>query len=101
MKDRVAILLDGGFVKKRLYSHLKRHALASDITQECESILQHPRLHDKVLFRVFFYDSPPFAGDANHPISGKKIRYAGEPTALRNLALLRDLDLRPDFAVRR
>lgn len=93
--------MDGGYVKKRLYSRLKRHPVGQDIEQECEAILQHPRIQGKVLFRVFFYDSPPFEGQATHPISGHRIHDRTEPTALRNQALLRDLDLRPDFAVRR
>ncbi len=101
MNDRVAILMDGGFVKRRLHSSLKRHATASDIATECACILQHPRLIGKVLFRVFFYDSPPYAGGATHPISRQQIRYSSEPTAARNSRLLHELDLQPDFAVRR
>lgn len=101
MGERAVILMDGGFVKKRLYGRLGRHATAADISAECQTILLHPRLAGKVLFRVFYYDSPPFEGASTHPISRQQIRYSTEPTAIRNAQLLRDLDLQPDFAVRR
>ena len=101
MTDRVVFLLDGGFVTKRLGKQLKRPPTAQDIDDLVKKILQDPNLSGKVLFRVFFYDSPPFQEKKTHPISRASVDYSKSATFKRNTAFFKDLDLTPNFAVRR
>ncbi|MBK7876463.1 MAG: hypothetical protein IPJ77_12050 [Planctomycetes bacterium] len=48
---RFALLLDGGFVAKRLEQRLSRAATAADIDSECARIAQHPALTGHELLR--------------------------------------------------
>src|SRR5262245_16956042 len=60
-----------------------------------------PSLAAASLFRVYFYDAPPFEGTGTNPISGAAINFSGTPQARQNQALLQSLELQPNFACRR
>jgi hypothetical protein len=68
MTDQVAILLDGGFVKKRLKLRLKRFPATADVVELSTTIMGHDRLKNASLFRVFFYDAPPYEGTSANPL---------------------------------
>lgn len=53
-----AILLDGGFVTKKLYERNGRAATAEDIEQECERLKALPCLAGYELLRIYHYDAP-------------------------------------------
>jgi uncharacterized LabA/DUF88 family protein len=97
----VALLLDGGFVKKKLEGRLQRFPSTRDVVSFCDELMQRPRLQQKDLFRVFFYDAPPLEGQTTNPIDGSVVQFSGTLQARRNRALLDSLELEPDFAVRR
>jgi uncharacterized LabA/DUF88 family protein len=99
--ENVAIFLDGGFVKIKLQKKLGRFPNASDVVTFCSSVMQQPRLKDSRLFRIFYYDAPPFEGSASNPFGGGKVNYSGTVTAKQNRGLIDALELQPDFAVRR
>lgn len=101
MPDNVVLLLDGGFVKKKLQVTLKAFPAASDIVSLCKDIMQKPRLQGKALFRVYYYDAPPLDGVTTHPLDGRTINFSATPQAAKNRALIDSLELEPDFAVRR
>jgi uncharacterized LabA/DUF88 family protein len=101
MAEKVAILLDGGFVKKRLIDQVGRFPLVSEVVAVGEAIMGHDRLKDKELFRVFFYDAPPFGGASTNPITGKVMDWTKTKESQQNQALLDALELEADFAVRR
>jgi uncharacterized LabA/DUF88 family protein len=101
MAEKIALLLDGGFVKKKLSERLKRFPVHQDILQLCQEILQKPRLADQDLFRIYYYDAPPHEGTARNPIDGSVVDFSNSPQASRNRALIDTLELQPDFAVRR
>lgn len=101
MDERIALLLDGGFVKKKLSDKLKRFPGHKDVLQLCGEILAKPRLTGKELFRIYYYDAPPLEGTAQNPIDGSVVDFSSSPQAARNRALLDTLELQPDFAVRR
>jgi uncharacterized LabA/DUF88 family protein len=101
MDERVALLLDGGFVKKKLTESLDRFPDYKDILGLCDSILQKPRLIGKPLFRIYYYDAPPLEGAATNPIDNSTVNFSNSPQAARNRALIDTLELQPDFAVRR
>jgi uncharacterized LabA/DUF88 family protein len=101
MPDNVVLLLDGGFVKKKLQATLKAFPKAQDVVQLCQDILQKPRLKDKALFRAYYYDAPPLEGVTAHPMDGSRIDFSATPQAAMNKALIDTLELESDFAVRR
>lgn len=63
MGERVAILLDGGFVKKKLYERLHHFPTVPDVVGLTSALMQQPRLQSKDLFRVYYYDAPPIAAN--------------------------------------
>jgi uncharacterized LabA/DUF88 family protein len=101
MADRVAVLLDGGFVKKRLERSLGRFPTTKDVVAVVGTITGHARLANHTLYRAFYYDAPPFEGEKHNPFTGAKESYAGNPIATANKALIDALEFEPDFAVRR
>ena len=101
MADRVAILLDGGFVKKKLHERLGRFPTVADIVGFSSTLMTQQRLQDARLFRAYYYDAPPFEGTARNPIDGAVLNFSATPQAAQNRALIDSLELQPDFAVRR
>jgi uncharacterized LabA/DUF88 family protein len=98
MPDRVAILLDGGFVKKKLGERLRRFPTVPDVVGLCQAVM---RLQGTNLFRIYYYDSPPLEGKATNPISGSVLSFSTTAQAAQNRALIDSLEMQPDFAVRR
>lgn len=101
MAHKVAILMDGGFVKKKLSQRHRRFPTVQDITGLAQQIMQNQLLRGKDLLRVYFYDAPPFEGTVVNPVDHTRTNFAVTPQARQNLNLLRDLELEPNFAVRR
>lgn len=101
MPEKVAILLDGGFVKKKLYQQNGHFATVLEVTNLCRDIMAHDYLKTGTLFRVYYYDAPPFEGTAKNPISGANLNFSATPQAAQNRSLIDSLELQPDFAVRR
>lgn len=101
MPDRVAILLDGGFVKKKLPQALGHFPTPNDVVSVSTSVMGKPRLAGLALYRVLYYDAPPYEGTSSNPISGTALNFAATPEARQNKALIDRLELEPDFAVRR
>lgn len=107
MADRTVILLDGGFVKKKLQERrreageLAPFPRTADVVELCRTIMAQPRLQGTELFRVLYYDAPPLAGEARNPLDGSSVDFSTTPAARRNRQLIDSLELEPDFAVRR
>jgi uncharacterized LabA/DUF88 family protein len=109
MAEKVALLLDGGFVKKKLVANAKAatknktrpFVTAADIMAFCGGLMEHARLSDKELFRIYYYDAPPYDGESKNPISGAPLNFSNTPEAARNRALIDSLELQADLAVRR
>lgn len=65
--NRFAILLDGGFLIKKLKGRLKRFPEAADIEKICDQAKSHPSLANISLLRVYFYHAPPAKGNLKDP----------------------------------
>ena len=50
---------------------------------------------------MYYYDAPPFEGQATNPLDGSVINFSTTSAASLNRALIDSLELQPDFAVRR
>lgn len=115
MAATVAILLDGGFVKKKLEA-IKRAALlvagqipapksvfptAHDVIDLTARIMSDPRLAGREIFRIYFYDAPPLDGVKMNPISRRPYNFGTHPTHALNKSLQDSLAHTADMAVRR
>jgi len=101
VNNEVALLLDGGFVTKRLRHRLKRLPGTEDVVQLVSEIMRHERLVESCVFRTYYYDAPPFSKDVTNPVDGSRVRLGATHGARENQSLLDSLELQPDFAVRR
>jgi len=98
--SRYAILLDGGFVIKKLQSSLKYFPSADDIEQACSRIRQHPALADHPLLRLYFYHAPPAREELYNPLDQSRLDLASTQIFRSHESLLDKLEMRPDFALR-
>jgi uncharacterized LabA/DUF88 family protein len=101
MPEKAAILMDGGFVKKKLQQESNRFPTAQDVLNLSKAIMAKPQLAGSSLFRIYFYDAPPIEGKATNPIDGAVVNFSTTLQSGQNQALLQSLELQPDFAVRR
>lgn len=101
MAHTAAVILDGGFVKKKLQASLRKFPTPDDIVALVEATMKKPRLTDAQVFRVFYYDAVPFEGRARNPVDGSLLNFSATPQARLNRQLIDSLELKPDFAVRR
>jgi uncharacterized LabA/DUF88 family protein len=102
VNPRFAILLDGGFVRKRLYDKLRQqHAMPADVMAECERIRQLPHFASHDLLRIYYYDSPPATKSLTHPGTGEKLALGETDTARRMTAFLDEIELSANVALRK
>lgn len=86
---RVAILVDGGFYLKRYKACYKQRFLnPSDAETVAKSLHKMVCRHakDQYLYRILYYDAPPFTGKAHNPITGKFIDFSKSDVAQFKLA---------------
>lgn len=102
-RKKIIIILDGGFVKKKLEKiHKTRSVTANMIEGLCKTeIMQRiPNPTECEIFRIYFYDAPPLEAVVQNPISNKSEKLGETLMASTNKALHRNLELTPNFAVR-
>jgi uncharacterized LabA/DUF88 family protein len=99
--DRVAVILDGGFVRKKLEAILATFPTASDFQNLVAQIMGKAPLAGMVLFRVYHYDSPPFRGSATNPLDGSVINFRASKWFRDHQSLLDSLEMEPNFSVGR
>jgi uncharacterized LabA/DUF88 family protein len=101
MLSKYAILLDGGFVTKKLQSKFGRFPTAADVDQECQRIARHQELAKRDLLRIYFYDASPAKDRLTNPIDGSALDLSATSEFREHMSLLDKLELTPNFAVRR
>jgi uncharacterized LabA/DUF88 family protein len=97
---RYAILLDGGFVTKKLQEKLRRPATADDIIALCEDIKINSHLAHYELMRIYYYDAPPSGETILRPVSGEEYQLAGTDRYRIAQSLYDQLELKDGFAIR-
>lgn len=95
---RFALLLDAGFVKRKLKP--SGPVTADRFQQLVDAVRRHEALKDQLLHRVYFYDAAPLGRAVEHPVTGETIEYGSTPVYLENVALLREVAKLPHFALR-
>ena len=69
---KYAILIDAGFVKQRLGSTKKPIGVQTVVAVIDRICAEFPR-SDQMLYRVFFYDAPPFQKTVKAPLGKKRV----------------------------
>lgn len=100
LKARYAILLDGGFVTKKLAESLGRPAVAADVVELCHDIKSNAHLADYELMRIYYYDAPPSMESVRHPVSGAPHDLSTTPRARNSQSMYDQLELTDGFALR-
>ena len=94
-----AILIDGGFVKRKLGS-VKMPATGKDIQTLIENVCAHEMLNAMALYRVYFYDAAPLDERHDKPLQGGRRDFGKEPIVARSRKLHADLVRVPYVALR-
>ncbi len=91
-------MLDAGFVGYNLYRLLnKQYPTADDYCDYAAACVAE----DEELFRIYYYDCPPYDRKETNPVSGRQIDFGATPTARRNQSLCDAIALKPHVAFRR
>ena len=97
---RYAILIDAGFIKRKLGS-FSDPMTADKLVSFTDAVKEHERLQFWFLHRIYYYDAPPYDGIKLKPLSnGEKYDFSSTPLFDQNLSTQRELSRRPLFALR-
>ncbi|MBN1553772.1 MAG: NYN domain-containing protein [Phycisphaerae bacterium] len=95
---KAAILLDGGFVLKRLFVKLgRRHPSADEVYDFALACIDSG---EEELFRIYYYDCPPFGEKVKNPLAEEKTNFAATEAYKRNTRLQQQLVLKDHVAYR-
>lgn len=89
-------MIDGWFMRKRIYSLKAFHYDGSEIRKYCKKHLKP----DDYLYRIFYYDTEPLDKKGHNPITKKLVDFKNTPTAKAQRALLESIKKTPNFALR-
>jgi len=95
-----AILIDGGFIKRKLSKGPKSPMLASDIQSFVDTIKNHELLMDSNLYRIYYYDSQPLKNTEKNPLSQEILDFGNHPVVQYSEALFKGLRSIPFLALR-
>lgn len=97
---RYAILLDGGFVIKKLQQANRRFPTADEIEQLCLNIAAHPQLSTYELLRNYFYHASPAKDVVTNPLDRSRTDLGATPVHAQHESLLDRLEMKPNFSIR-
>lgn len=96
---RYAVLIDAGFLKRKLGS-FERPLTANSVQDFIKRLARLSELKDLHLHRVYFYDAPPLTSTQRKPLYGGKVSLADTSLAASNQKLHRELKAAPFVALR-
>jgi len=96
---RYAIVLDGGFVIKKLENANKRFPNADDVEALCQQLQKRAELDKVDLLRIYFYHARPAKDILTNPIDKSQLNLGATPIYAKHESLLDTLELKPDFSV--
>jgi uncharacterized LabA/DUF88 family protein len=97
---KTAILIDGGWFCRIL---AKTPPFIGKPIPTASQIVKNARLPlkaDETLFRIFYYDCPPFCSVVKNPVTRKKTNYASSPTYTARKKLLQEIGQHDFVAMR-
>jgi uncharacterized LabA/DUF88 family protein len=97
---KYAVLIDGGFVRRKLSTPTAPIGIAS-VTRFLNELSAHPALSMGTLHRIYWYDAPPLESSTQRPLRGGRVNFATTPQAQSSRALFSALETVPHMSVRR
>ena len=94
-----AILIDGGFAKRKLGT-AKAPATAAQFGELVEAICRADAMRDMRLHRTYYYDSLPLESAHERPLGGGLVEFGASPIAARSRHLFEQLSQQPFMALR-
>ena len=95
---KVVFMIDGWFMRKRIYELKTFYYDGQNIRKYC---LSHLRAKDgDTLYRIFYYDTEPLDKKGENPISKAPIDFNKTTVALDQYKLLDSIKRTPNFALR-
>jgi uncharacterized LabA/DUF88 family protein len=99
MRLSYAMLLDGGFLRRKLGSP-KSPATARTIADFARSVQELPCLADMRLHRIYYYDARPLDTVVDVPLGGGQRNFGTSDLANQNRSIQAELPKEPFFALR-
>ena len=96
MKEKIAFMIDGWFMRKRIYKTRAFYYSAYNIRKYCQSLLRD----NQQLFRIYYYDTAPLEAKGHNPISKKPINFGKTKVAKDQNKILTEIRTQPNFALR-
>ena len=94
--DKVAFMIDGWFMRKRIIKTKAFYYSARNIRKYCLSLLRK----NQKLFRIYYYDTPPLDSHGQNPINKRPIDFGKTEVAQEQNRLLEEIRSQPNFALR-
>ena len=99
--NRLAVLLDGEWIRKTLYEGGNPSPSPHDLANVVHEITERSSdLSDYKIYRVFYYTARPLGSKAKHPLTGKEIDFKKTSVYKANQQFISQLELQPNFAIR-
>jgi uncharacterized LabA/DUF88 family protein len=104
MKRKFAILIDAGFLKRKLGSQ-QNPISSAQVVEFTNHLQKRPELSDLSLHRIYYYDAEPLNIVKTKPLTGgigngEKFNFGNTPLYHSNMHMLDELKRKPYFAVR-
>lgn len=99
---KTAILVDGGFYRKRakyIYGNKKPSERARELSDYCMKLLRDD-YEQRYLYRIFYYDCPPVDKNVYHPFLKKNINLGKTDEYIWMIEFLKELKHQRKFALR-
>ena len=93
---RVVFIIDGWFMRKRIYRLKAFKYSGPEIRKYC---VKHLKEGD-YLYRIFYYDTEPLDKTGHNPVTGKPINFGKTQVAIEQKELFNSIRKTPNFALR-
>ncbi|MBR2448923.1 MAG: NYN domain-containing protein [Clostridia bacterium] len=100
---KIAILVDGGFYKKRakyLFGDKTPEERANELVEYCMRHIKEHKHNDNELYRIFYYDCMPSEKNVYHPLTQKAIDLKKAPIYTWNKTFFNELITKRKVALR-
>lgn len=99
---KTAILVDGGFYRKRaraLMGNKSPKQRAEELERYCLNLL-HDKYESRYLYRIFYYDCPPIDKVVYHPFTKKSVNFGKSDDRVWTDSFFQELKHKRKFALR-
>jgi hypothetical protein len=97
---KYAVLIDAGFIKRKLGSQSEPTTLAQ-IVSFLDRLKSHSALAHLSLHRIYWYDAPPLESSARRPLKGGRVDFSRTALAENSAEMLEHADVVLDVIAER